>query len=830
MKTVRPGKRSKTVILALLLAGLSTPGWIISGCASAGEIRIDTEVPEVSYISPKNSDGVQDELVVPATIIKAAKQKIRGYRLTVLDPEGNSVRTSEQILPAGISSPFGKNKQAVSDEQVVIWDGRSDSGQLVADGEYRYRLEAWDRKGTQGASPLLAVVVDDTPPVVELFCAYAVFSPNRDGRLDAISISQRRSSEEKRWDARFLSSSGAAVRRMSWEGRLGDFDWDGLDDSGAVSRDGIYTYVVSSTDLAGNSASFSLTGLTIDTRPSPVSLDLDTRSFSPNADGRKDLLRLYPRLERTEDVNSWEIKILDEEGTLARAYSGQRVPPGMIVFDGKDGKGQRLPDGTYLGVLSVLYGNGDNPAVASPEFHIDTAMPRAALSAPYLIFSPDGDGRRDTLLIHQHTSIERQWTAEIVNAAGHQVRKASWEDTRAEFAWDGTDDGGALVSDGSYVYRLSSTDDAENTNTVELKGIRIDTRPTPASLSAGTAGFSPNGDGIMDNMIVSITVGQLEEIESWKLDFVHRDGDVRKVFSGGQYYPLPARLSWNGRDDEGRITEGTYQAVLLIEYAKGNIAEARSKIFTLDISPPQVTVNISPTPFSPDGDGVDDLLSIGIEARDSSPIEDWVVKILDPMEHDFTSFSGSGLPAAIRWNGYSEEGELVQSAEDYPILVTVRDNLWNAATVQAAIPVDILVMRDGDKLKIIISSIYFKPYTADYTDMHSIDPQRVDRNLKTLDRLAEILKKYQGYKIRIEGHAVMIYWDQPSRARLEQEQVLLPLSLSRAEVIKDALVQRGVRAERMSTTGFGGLLPVVPHGDLDNRWKNRRVEFILVKQ
>jgi outer membrane protein OmpA-like peptidoglycan-associated protein len=33
----------------------------------------------------------------------------------------------------------------------------------------------------------------------------------------------------------------------------------------------------------------------------------------------------------------------------------------------------------------------------------------------------------------------------------------------------------------------------------------------------------------------------------------------------------------------------------------------------------------------------------------------------------------------------------------------------------------------------------------------------------------------------------------------------------------------------MSTVGLGGTQPVVPHGDLENRWKNRRVEFILIK-
>jgi flagellar motor protein MotB len=33
----------------------------------------------------------------------------------------------------------------------------------------------------------------------------------------------------------------------------------------------------------------------------------------------------------------------------------------------------------------------------------------------------------------------------------------------------------------------------------------------------------------------------------------------------------------------------------------------------------------------------------------------------------------------------------------------------------------------------------------------------------------------------------------------------------------------------MSVAGLGGSQPVVPHGDMVNRWKNRRVEFILIR-
>ncbi len=72
-----------------------------------------------------------------------------------------------------------------------------------------------------------------------------------------------------------------------------------------------------------------------------------------------------------------------------------------------------------------------------------------------------------------------------------------------------------------------------------------------------------------------------------------------------------------------------------------------------------------------------------------------------------------------------------------------------------------------------------------------------------------------------------LLWANPQRARVEQTQTLIPLSLARAEAIRRALVQRGIEDSRITTRGFGGAFPVVPHGDQANRWKSRRVEFVL---
>jgi len=110
-----------------------------------------------------------------------------------------------------------------------------------------------------------------------------------------------------------------------------------------------------------------------------------------------------------------------------------------------------------------------------------------------------------------------------------------------------------------------------------------------------------------------------------------------------------------------------------------------------------------------------------------------------------------------------------------------------------------------------------------------VPADRAARNMNTLDLLAKKLSKFPDYKIRLEGHAVMINWDDKVKGAAEQEKVLIPLSRERAEAIKAALVERSVEAGRLVTDGVGANDPLVPDSDYLNRWKNRRVEFYILK-
>ncbi len=87
-----------------------------------------------------------------------------------------------------------------------------------------------------------------------------------------------------------------------------------------------------------------------------------------------------------------------------------------------------------------------------------------------------------------------------------------------------------------------------------------------------------------------------------------------------------------------------------------------------------------------------------------------------------------------------------------------------------------------------------------------------------LDEVAQILKKYKGLKIQIQGHT-----DSDGDEKFNQA-----LSEARAIAVKNYLIQKGIDAKTLFTKGFGQSRPRVKNDSKMNKQKNRRVEFKII--
>ena len=80
------------------------------------------------------------------------------------------------------------------------------------------------------------------------------------------------------------------------------------------------------------------------------------------------------------------------------------------------------------------------------------------------------------------------------------------------------------------------------------------------------------------------------------------------------------------------------------------------------------------------------------------------------------------------------------------------------------------------------------------------------------------ISKYPDVKIEISGHT----------DNVGKREYNVDLSTRRAESVRQYLIGKGVKAERITTRGAGPDEPIADNGNAKSRAKNRRIEFKLV--
>jgi outer membrane protein OmpA-like peptidoglycan-associated protein len=88
---------------------------------------------------------------------------------------------------------------------------------------------------------------------------------------------------------------------------------------------------------------------------------------------------------------------------------------------------------------------------------------------------------------------------------------------------------------------------------------------------------------------------------------------------------------------------------------------------------------------------------------------------------------------------------------------------------------------------------------------------------RTLDRLASFMTEYPQRQVAIEGHTDSRGSDEYNR----------DLSKRRADSVRDALVERGVQAQRIRSVGLGEAYPVAGNDTPGGMQQNRRVEIVI---
>ena len=121
----------------------------------------------------------------------------------------------------------------------------------------------------------------------------------------------------------------------------------------------------------------------------------------------------------------------------------------------------------------------------------------------------------------------------------------------------------------------------------------------------GDPSISPNGDGVRDRTTIGFTVSQTA---SWTIEIVDDAGRVVRHMAGEGDV---VETTWAGRDDDGReLPDGVYALRAGATSADGQARSATADL-RLDTVPPHIeSAAVTPDPFSPNGDGQDDVATL----------------------------------------------------------------------------------------------------------------------------------------------------------------------------------------------------------------------------
>jgi outer membrane protein OmpA-like peptidoglycan-associated protein len=575
----------------------------------------------------------------------------------------------------------------------------------------------------------------------------------------------------------------------------------------------------------------------LDREPPALSINPDYTYISPNYDGVQDYLVFDLSVRDQSRIRGWKLQISDDKDLVVKEFKmsdremdesltvsaffkriistkDSLAVPEKILWDGSGNSGTKLPDGKYK-YYFYAWDSRDNIApVKSGVLAIDSTSPEVDIKTDSMIFSPNGDKNKDTLIIHQKikSSPEDLWVGEIKNSAGVTVVVYQWDGASVpeRFVWDGTDESGAVLPDGLYYYSVSSADRAGNKAAAALREVILTTKMEIADVRFENEYFSYSKN---DKSSIKFfpDLSSVKGIERWEIQITESD-EKKIVTSISGTGLVPAAVDWDCRDSKGKtLDDGLYKVIFSAWYASGNNPVSYAKRIIFDSTKPKISISHEPDLFSPDDDGENDYLTLRMKGEDNSGIANWNINIYNESGLLFKKFSGKGnIPEHLKWDGIGDNGELVESASDYDVQFTATDPAGNISeTASDKISVDILVIVTERGLKMRVSNIEFAFGSSTLRK----------RGTNILDRVYQILEKYRAYDVIVEGHTDDI----------GNEEYNLKLSEKRALAVKNYLAGKGTDASRLKYVGMGESLPFYPNNSEENRRRNRRVEFLLVK-
>ena len=300
--------------------------------------------------------------------------------------------------------------------------------------------------------------------------------------------------------------------------------------------------------------------------------------------------------------------------------------------------------------------------------------PATEISNPNRYFSPNFDGKKDTIAIPLDISdnkIIEKWQVyilekkegksfKVVQKIESKNSKESQKNIKKFFQriiekkrnvtkpaiieWDGKDKKGRLVKDGTYYFKIVAYDETGNKGETAFTPFVLDnTSPVIAKLRIADI-FSPNGDGLKEVLDFSLKTFQVKKLDTLEVKIYNQQNEIVKniSFLGESFFTKEQfQFTWDGKDDNAKdCPEGNYELTVQIKDLAGNTSSLKKEQVTLIRVFEEANVIASSEKFSPNEDNILDLVILRPHLSSEKYLEDWQLNIYNENKQIVKSFKG----------------------------------------------------------------------------------------------------------------------------------------------------------------------------------------------
>lgn len=502
--------------------------------------------------------------------------------INVYDSNGSLVRN--------ISNGLLKNAGSWS----TIWDGKNSGGILVPDGTYRFTIEAQD--------PTTGVVVGQGE-LTRIAARVPVISlvSNAPNPINPLNGQQTTINYNLSCDANVTVSilKGSTPVRTIFSNQLttagaNSVTWDGKDDSGNIVGDGAYTYQI-------NAVSLTAPSLTAQTK---ITNGITVEKEAPQITGYGASATLFKigtstslRFTLSENATVY-LKVYDSSGNLVKTLLSTAKNSGYntISWNGSMDPAGTVSEGVYSAKISAVDSFGKFSGEQSVS--ITVAEQPIFTTAADIVPNPGSPSPGSPETISYTISNNGLVTVQILK--GYTVVKtvvnSQWQAAGANtLQWDGTDESGNILGDGTYSCKVTAASPIAPLNyfSTSTKTFSIASAPPELTDISMPLTFKRGSSAtIRYNLSESAKVS----VDVYNSGGILVNSLYTDILKNAGYNTAV----WTGEDSSGNYAgEGTYTVVIravdpsnLTGQATGTITFAYQPTFT-------TAVDVTPNPASP---------------------------------------------------------------------------------------------------------------------------------------------------------------------------------------------------------------------------------------